>query len=318
MPTAKEDFITRLNTFKSLIYPDTINDINLNSKSLTEVLHNDKVRMLRNGMAIIGFTILEDFIKRRTGEILKGIGSPTSLCNFVNLPEKLKEAITFSALKGITARADMLRRNSEDHIQFVQEETTFISSTRNSSFELSSYSIGWEKSNIADSDIKDILSIFNIDGGWNSIQFLSTIYSTSIIQPSMLFENFASNRHRAAHNTTTDSSMTELINFENQSKIIALCFDSLVSKSLSYIIANNTDFLNGTIKTRPNDIKYRTIKNISGNWKEFTQSNSTRAYRTNSDYNTLLAQAKVRAQGNKEILIVKNEDNSIKDWFIYL
>lgn len=318
MPTAKEDFIARLNTFKSIIYPETITDINLNSKALTEVLHNDKVRLLRNGMAIIGFTILEDFIKRRSGEILKSIGSPSTLCNFNNLPDKLKEAVTFSALKGITARADMLRRNSEDHILFVQEETTFISSTKNSSFELSSFSIGWEKSNIADSDISDILSIFNVDGGWYAIQTLSTLFNSSIIQPNSQFKNFASNRHKAAHNTNTDSAMVDLINFENQSKIIALCFDALISKSLSYLIENNKAFLNATLKTKPTDIKYRFIKYSDGKWKEFNQNNPKRAYRTNSDYNALLVQSKLRSQNGKEVLIIKNADNSIKDWFIFI
>ena len=90
MASAKINFITRINTFESIIYPNLPNDINLNSRALTETLHNEKVRMLRNGMSIIGFTILEDFIKRSIGEILKNIGSTG--CNFNLLPEKLKEA----------------------------------------------------------------------------------------------------------------------------------------------------------------------------------------------------------------------------------
>lgn len=318
MPTAKEDFISRLNTFKSIIYPETTVDINLNSKALHEILYNDKVRMLRNGMSIIGFTILEDFIKRRTGEVLKSIGSPTSLCSFNNLPIKIKEVVTFNALKGISSRADMLRRNSEDHISFVQDETTFISSTKTATFELSAYSIGWEKSNINDSDIKDILSIFNVDGGWTAIKNLSTSFNCSVIDPSNSFKNFATNRHKAAHNTNTDSAMGDLMSFENQSKIIALCFDSLLSKSLSYIVSNNTHFLNLSIKTKHTDIKYRTLRFTNNKWKEFTQNNPSRAFRTNSDYLTILNEAKIRSQTNKEVLIIKNEDNTIKDWFIYI
>ena len=318
MPAAKEDFISRLNTLKSIIYPDTIADINLNSKALHETLYNEKVRMLRNGMSIIGFTILEDFIKRRTGEVLKSIGSPSSLCSFNNLPIKIKETVTFTALKGISARADMLRRNSEDHILFVQDETTFISSTKTASFELSAYSIGWEKSNINDSDIKDIFSIFNIDGGWAAIKNLSTVFNCSIIDPSNSFKNFATNRHKAAHNTDTDSAMGDLMSFENQSKIIALCFDSLLSKSLSYIVSNNTSFLNLSIKTKHTDIKFRILRYTHSKWKEFTQRNPSRAFRTNVNYLAILNDAKIRAQANKEILIVKNEDNSIKDWFVYI
>ena len=93
MASAKENFILRIGTFNSIVHPDIPEDIKLNSKALTETLHNEKVRMLRNGMSIIGFTILEDFIKRRIGEILKIIG--TTGCTFNSLPEKLKEDVTF-------------------------------------------------------------------------------------------------------------------------------------------------------------------------------------------------------------------------------
>lgn len=71
MASAKDNFVARIGTFNSIIHPTLPEDIKLNSKALTETLHNEKVRMLRNGMSIIGFTILEDFIKRRIGEIFK-------------------------------------------------------------------------------------------------------------------------------------------------------------------------------------------------------------------------------------------------------
>lgn len=318
MSSAKENLLIRLNTFKSIIYPETTIDVNLNSKALTETLFNDKVRMLRNGMSIIGFTILEDFIKIKTGEILKNIGSPTSLCTFNNLPPKIKETVTINALKGISSRADMLRRNSGDYILFVQEETNFIASTKNTNFEFSAYSIGWDKSNLNDDDIKQILSIFNVDGGWEAIKQLSILFNCSLIDPKNSFKNFATNRHKSAHNTTTDSAMVDLMNFENQSKIIALCFDCLLSKSLSYIISNDAQFLNLTLKTKPSEIKFRIIKFKDGKWKEYKQENLLKAYRVNINYLVLLNDAKLRSQANKEVLLVKNENDTIKDWFIFL
>lgn len=315
MASAKINFITRINTFDSIIYPNITDDISLNSKALTEILHNEKVRMLRNGMSIIGFTILEDFIKRRTGEILKSIGSTG--CNFNMLPEKLKEAVTFYALKGINSRADTLKRNSEDFITFIQNETTFISSTKGSVYELSEYSIGWDKSNLNSADISDILGIFNVEGGWKSIQKLSSRINCSILNPDQVFRNFASNRHKSAHNTDADSLLTDLESFLVQSKIIAFCFDSLLDKSLSYIKINNVNFLNLTLKTRPEDIKIRYLIEIDGYWKEYINNNFTRAFRKNTDYNIILAEAKLRALSNKEVLIIKYENNSIRDWYTF-
>lgn len=315
MASAKNNFITRINTFNSIIYPNLPDDVSLNSKALTETLHNEKVRMLRNGMSIIGFTFLEDFIKRRTGEILKSIG--TTGCNFNLLPEKIKEAVTFYALKGINSRADTLKRNSEDFITFIQNETGFISSTKSSVYELSEYSIGWDKSNLNSQDISDILTILNIEGGWNSIQRLSSLINCSILNPDQVFKNFAMNRHKSAHNSDANSLLTDLESFITQSKIIAFCFDALIDKSLSYIKLNNLSYLNLTLKTKPLDVKIRFLIEIGGKWKEFANNNLTRAFRTNIDYNVILIDAKLRAQTNKEILLIKYENNSIRDWFNY-
>jgi len=315
MATAKNYFIERINTFNSIIYPENSDDIRLNSRALTETLHNEKVRMLRNGMSIIGFTILEDFIKRRTGEVLKEI-SLTS-CAFIHLPEKLREAVTFYALKGINTRAESLKRNSEDFITFIQNETEFISSTKNSAYELSEYSMGWDKSNLNANDISDFLKIFNVDGGWNSIQSLSSRINCSLLNPSQIFTNFATNRHKSAHNSNTDSLLTDLQSFITQSKIMAFCFDSLLNKSLSYIRVNNTNFLNGTLKTLPESIKIRYIMQSNGKWKEFINNNFNRAFRTNTDYFQLLNEAKLRAEQNREVLLTKYEDNSIRDWYTY-
>lgn len=315
MASAKTNFITRINTFDSIIYPNLPDDVSLNSKALTETLHNEKVRMLRNGMSIIGFTFLEDFIKRRTGEILKSIGSTG--CNFNLLPEKIKEAVTFYALKGINSRADTLKRNSEDFITFIQNETGFISSTKSSVYELSEYSIGWDKSNLNSQDISEILTILNIEGGWHSIQKLSSLINCSILNPDQVFKNFAMNRHKSAHNSDANSLLTDLESFITQSKIIAFCFDALIDKSLSYIKLNNLNYLNLTLKTKPQDVKIRFLIEIGGKWKEFANNNLARAFRANIDYSVILIDAKLRAQSNKEILLIKYENNSIRDWFNY-
>lgn len=315
MAKAKVNFITRLSVFDGIIYPSSIDDIRLNSKALTETLHNEKVRMLRNGMSIIGFTILEDFIKRRIGEVLKEI-SATS-CNFNALPEKIKDAVTFSALKGINSRAESLKRNAEDYVTFIQDETAFISSTKHSAYEFSEYSIGWDKSNLNANDISDILGIMNVEGGWQSIQALSSRINSSILNPSQVFKNFAMNRHKSAHNIDANSLLTDLESFIDQSKIIAFCFDSLINKSLSYIKQNNLSFLSGTLKTIPKDLKIRYLIENNNIWKEYTNDSLTRAFRVSPNYDQILIEAKLRAESNKEILLIKNQNNRIRDWYIF-
>ncbi len=308
MATAKEIFLERFSNLENALSSSEVSPL-----SLTQRAHNEKAKMLRNGLAIIEFNIIEDFIKRRIGEAFKFIGN--SGIAFNSLPDNIIEASVFYALKGIIERAENLKRTSEDYISFIQAETKFISSTLDSNFELSEYTLGWDKSNLSNDDLNVFFKKFNVSGGWDSIKDISSMLNITIVQPSDIFRNAAQRRHKAAHNPNADSPLNDLTEFILQAKIIALGFDALISKSLKYIKDNNNDFLQGNLKVIPSHLKFRFLKNVDGKWKEYV-GNNTRAYRVNADLNTIINDSKIRARANNEILVIKPNDNSIKNWFI--
>ncbi len=308
MPTAKEVFIERFINLENALSSSEIAPL-----SLTQTSHNEKARMLRNGLAIIEFNIIEDFIKRRIGEAFKFIGD----CNisFNILPDAIKDAAVFKALKGIIVRAENLKRISDDYISFVQLETKFIASTTTSNFELSEYSLGWDKSNLTADDLAVFFNIFNTPGGWDSIKNISSMLNITIVQPKDIFRNAAQRRHKAAHNPNADSPLNDLNDFVLQAKIIALGFDALISKGLKYIKDSNIDYLQGRLKVVPSQLKFRFLKFVDGKWKEYV-GNSSKAYRTNTDYNSIINESITRATNKNEILIIKPNANTIKDWII--
>lgn len=59
MPSAKTDFIERIRCLDSSIETEAVQN-----KALTEREHNAIARMLRNGLAVVSFASLEDFIKK--------------------------------------------------------------------------------------------------------------------------------------------------------------------------------------------------------------------------------------------------------------
>ena len=68
--TARHKFIDRITTFRNAIDSGIVI-----SEGVAETDHNKRARILRNGLAIIGYTILEDFLKTRTGEVLSQFSS---------------------------------------------------------------------------------------------------------------------------------------------------------------------------------------------------------------------------------------------------
>jgi len=313
MPTAKENFLNRISSFEKIVSPSSIGDSVLISRALTEIEHNEKVKMLRNGMAIIAFTILEDFIKTRIGEILKKIGNTP--VNFAALPSKIKEAATVSALKGIQSRADTLKRSSEDHLTFIQQETWCVSSTKDAVYELSEFSLGWDKSNISSDDIKSFLGIFGVKDGWRAIQQISSAISITLPNPGEIFKNAAMRRHKAAHNVAADSLLTDLQEFVTQAKVIAFGFDSLLSKSLEFINNSDPEFLAERKKIELTDFKFRFILEKDGKWKEYSSS-SKRAIKVDTSLMVVQMAALPRSRSKGEVLVIKSASNRLIDWFI--
>lgn len=308
MSRAKSLFLERLKSIDNALNSTEVAPLGLN-----HVEHNEKTKILRNGLAIIEFNVIEDFIKRRLGEVFKEIRN--SGIAFNNLPSELIETSVLHSLKGIISRAEHLKRAQEDHISFLQTETGFISSTSGTNYDLSEYSLGWDKSNLSQNDIYNFFKPFKIKGGWDSIKQISSMVGVTLISPKEVFNNAAQRRHKAAHNPNADSPLNDLKDFVHEAKIIALSIDVLLSKSLEYIYDGNQNFLQGTLKVETTSLKFRTLKYKENKWKEFVDNN-TRAYRTNTDFETIFNASKVRARRNKQVLVIKPRENEIKDWII--
>lgn len=97
MPTAKQNFLERL-----FIIEKTLSTPNILDGLPTQTEHNNIARLLRNGLAVVGFVALEDFIKNRAIEILNEIAS--SHIPFSNLTEDLRYFSTVDVLKSSTLR----------------------------------------------------------------------------------------------------------------------------------------------------------------------------------------------------------------------
>ena len=60
---------------------------------------NERARLIRNGLAIMIFSSLEEFVRRRTLETLRNIDSSKVI--FSDLPEKLCYMLAYGAINGI-------------------------------------------------------------------------------------------------------------------------------------------------------------------------------------------------------------------------
>lgn len=306
MPTAKQNFLERL-----FIIEKTLSIPNIRDGLPTQTEHNNIARLLRNGLAVVGFVGLEDFIKNRTIEILNEIAS--SHIPFSNLTEDLRFFSTVDVLKSVMRIANF-ESNRGDKISFVQNETRIISSSLNTSYDLNKYTFGFSNSNINKDEIKKILKAFNISDSWNKQTALGSIIGITSLPLENSFTNAASRRHQAAHDTSSTIPIGDLIQYINEAIAIALTFDALLSHSKAKLINNNTAFLSNTTIIDQNSISISFIKKETNRWK-YKRRGRAHAVRTETDKNNLLTAVVPISRANNECLIIYDESNKIIDWY---
>lgn len=282
------------------------------AKPLTEQAHNDVARMLRNGLAVVGFAALEDFIKSRISEVLSEIG-PTNV-PFGRLPEKLQYAVTFEALSAISYQIGL--RPKSDRISYVQEHAQRIASTATAAYDLTPHALGYDQANVQDETIKGMLKCFQIDNPWGEITRIASRLGLAALPLDETYKSAAIRRHRAAHVAHADTPQTDLQQFSKEALAIAIGFDALLSRALSKLRLHDAPFLQGQAKVSAADITIRKILPAGSKWREELEGRST-AVKIEESKDILLAAARSRAAAARNLLVIQGDSGHLVGWECY-
>ena len=224
-------------------------------------------------------------------------------------PNRIKKIATMGAIKGIVARM----KYDDDAVAFTQSESAIIASSRNTTYQISKYSIGWDGSNLRVNDIRDIFKCFSIEAGWLAIDALSGRLNLAILSSKEAFNNAAQRRHDAAHNIDAVIHPVHLESFVREAYVIALGFDLLASTAYHKIYFGDNDYLSNDTKITAGDIALRTISFDKNKWKE-SREGGRRAVRKAETKEELWPNALVRAKNNNEFLFSMDPDGFPSKW----
>ena len=212
---------------------------------------NDPNRLLRNGLAVTGFNLLEDFIKLRTAELLKEI-SGGSLA-FTQLPDKLQRACTETVVKALRYQIGIVRkRDSEQTARALIANTgSELASTAGGPLALSALAFGHGAANIDSEEVSSICSALGVEAGWQTIAELTTTVGFTIAQPSVTYTEAMQRRHDAAHDAAHDTPLGDLRTYWPQALVIACAFDIVVTRSAYELRLGNLAALPVTASSVP-------------------------------------------------------------------
>lgn len=303
--SAKSDFIERMASLHlSTQNPAIAVSSNPNA--------NIAARMFRNGLAVVGFAALEDFIKVRTSEVLSAISG--TAVPFSSLPEKLRYATTFGAVSALNYQLSILP-DKLDRIGYMQDQAQKIWSTSNSTeYSLTPHAFGFSQANITKETIKDILSSFLIKNPWDNMTTIAQKLNFTSFNLEVVFRNAASRRHKAAHVPHFDVPQNDLTQFIMEAFGISIGFDALISKAFLLIQSNDTNYLQGTTEVNHQSILIRTVRFISSQWTEFPNNPNTTGLISHSSFEDAKTMATTRASSSKETLVLFNSAGLPSEW----
>lgn len=282
------------------------------SKPLTEKAHNDVARMLRNGLAVVGFAALEDFLKSRTSEVLTDVGR--THVPFRDLPEKLRFATTYEAISALSYQLSI--RAKADRMAYVQEHAQKIASTATGAYELTPHALGFDQANLPDDAIRSVLKSFLIDDPWREMTKLSSRVGLIALPLEETYRSAALRRNRAAHVAHADTPQTDLVQFTKEALAIAMSFDALLSRALSRMHALDSGYLQGTTRISAASISVRSVKQDGNVWRETTEGRAT-AVKLERDLDVLVPLARSRAANTNDLLVLYEPGGEISRWECY-
>lgn len=273
--------------------------------------HNGVANLLRKGLGIVAFNILEDYIKNKTIESLEYI-SNTGI-SFTKLTGHLQEASIYGALNALLSRTKIEKKTGGNWKALVQEETFKIYSTKNTTYELSKFSLVSANSNINANEVSDVLKAFGIEGGWSTLKSISDLVGGGLPDLGQSYRNAAERRHSAAHTASFQYIYQWLSDIRNEILAISCSFEILLSSRCRQISSDLTKTISD--HRIPNASNFRFLEQSGTEYRETTQIGG-RARKIWFSIDSAINQIQPKLHSRGEFLIVLNDARRISDWYL--
>lgn len=217
-------------------------------KTIHESKENEVARILRRGLGISCFVIMEDFIKKRTSECLNNLSK--SGIKFSDLPFEMAIASSIAATSILKSRSEEIaKKDKAEAVRLIQDEAKIISSSLGSKYKLSQLSLSPKGSNVNHTEVNSIMKSFGITDGWSVIGSICHKIGSTLPNPNETYRNAAERRNRSAHTANFNYELSLLSQLPDEIRAICLSFDiALTTRCIqaknnpnSELVSNNLD-----------------------------------------------------------------------------
>ena len=302
MSKATDEFLLRLDAMRDGLEVDS-----LVSKAPGEVRWNNRARLIRNGLLVVGFAALEDFLRSRLAEIISQLSN--KLIKYEHLPEGLRNAATSEVVEVLPKRSRLAADNGDDPLAFVRRHAALVASAGTSNWELSGLACLHRQDNINFEELRQLLDRFGIVDGWKAVASVARRAGLGTPDLGADFKNLVLKRHRAAHWAAADVEFTELSDSVSTVFRVAFGFDAVLSTASSKWLSGHFDPIAG------NTVTLRIIAPAKGGkWKELKSEADSTAKRTFATLDAAKSDAAIRSRSDGAIVVVRTAQGVPSEW----
>lgn len=271
--------------------------------------HNNVANLLRKGLSIVAFNILEDFIKNKAFESLNDIAN--SGISYSNLPIELQEFAITGALSSLKFQSGIFKKNNLDYKLLIQEETQKIASTIGAPFSLSKFSLLSSASNVSSGEVTEFLRAFGIQNGWPQLKLVSDAIGGGIPDLAGAFNLASQRRNSSAHSASFTYNSSWLTNIKSEIIAIGASIDIVISARCRQ--ANRLPLIPLISQLLNDELNFRFLELHGAVYRE-TKLIGGRSRKNWTDLNIAIATIQPLLSGRKEFLIVLDSRRRITDW----
>lgn len=187
--------------------------------------HNIGARMLRHGLSVSAFALLEKYSERCFSELVSRIGA--SPVKYPLFGDKLKRFLTIDAVSGLSNRIHFL--DGPDKQTYADHQIRLLASYSSIPAVYSALGFSPKGSNVSHEDIKTAFGAFGVQAPWDKLSGIATAVGSSRVSLSSDYQNLAKTRHSSAHDPTGNVATADLETNIETAIIIGIAIDVLAS-----------------------------------------------------------------------------------------
>jgi hypothetical protein len=306
MSAARSRFLTSSRAYQRAVQSPALLG---NSPPRTRTDHTS--RLLRNGAAVVGLAIIEDFLRDRSTEVLIALGRgalPLSA-----LPPHLQQLVTVDTTRLLVAKVRAAERDGEDPLPLIQATGRSLASSARTSMTVPTIALHWGGSNVTVDHVETVLKALQVGQPW--VELTTFARRCGFPLPGSLKDVFRSaikERHRAAHEALNDVVVHDVRSFGRHSLAVAIGFDALLSRAARLCRDRDPSYAGGALVSQ-SAVGIRFLDDTGAGYEE-SLGPGTPVLATHATASSARRPSVARAKASGEV-VLQRDRNGIPVWW---